>query len=210
MMKIRLIIVMSVVSVLLSSCVTPQTSVTGATANVYEQPTEDYYTVKRGDTLSSIARGYGISDFQIIARRNNLFSPYELGIGQELVIPLSNQPRYNPGIVTPQQQDRPVLGNRTPSYNYPSYSRPGCGVQVLSAKAFTHRCKLFSRCTGVNYVIKNYSSVARTVTIKYQNLEDVRVLRENIQIPADGFVEGNVYEVASTVGTQNLVISRCY
>jgi lipoprotein NlpD len=44
-----------------------------------------YYTVKAGDTLYSIARHYG-RDYRDIAAANGIGPPYELRIGQQLVV----------------------------------------------------------------------------------------------------------------------------
>ncbi|MCL6581709.1 MAG: polysaccharide deacetylase family protein [Firmicutes bacterium] len=55
------------------------------------------YTVVRGDTLSSIARRFGVS-VQDIIRANRLASPDELGVGMVLLIPASSaDPGCNPG-----------------------------------------------------------------------------------------------------------------
>jgi len=53
---------------------------------VYEQ-TEQSYTVKRGDTLSSIARKYGVS-VSAIAKRNNIKDINVIRTGSVLVIPV--------------------------------------------------------------------------------------------------------------------------
>jgi membrane-bound lytic murein transglycosylase D len=44
------------------------------------------YTVKRGDTLSSIAHKYGL-DLRSLAKSNGIRSPYTLSVGQRLVLP---------------------------------------------------------------------------------------------------------------------------
>lgn len=55
------------------------------------------YTVVRGDTLSSIARRFGVS-VQDIVRANRLASPDELAVGMVLLIPSSPaDPGANPG-----------------------------------------------------------------------------------------------------------------
>jgi LysM repeat protein len=58
---------------------------------VFNTPTtqvgqETTYTVQAGDSVYSVARAYGISPDELIAR-NNLQYPYYLDIGQELIIP---------------------------------------------------------------------------------------------------------------------------
>jgi LysM repeat protein len=44
------------------------------------------YTVRRGDTLSSIARAFGTT-YQLIAQANNLANPNVIAVGQVLIIP---------------------------------------------------------------------------------------------------------------------------
>lgn len=44
------------------------------------------YTVKSGDTLSSVAGQYGIT-FEQLAQYNNIPYPYNLSVGQTLTIP---------------------------------------------------------------------------------------------------------------------------
>lgn len=55
-----------------------------------------YYTVKRGDTLHSIARRNGV-DFQQLARINRLSSPYVLRVGQRLRLDVEHIVDVTPG-----------------------------------------------------------------------------------------------------------------
>jgi len=210
-MNTQLMILMFVVSVLLSSCVVaPPTPIGSPGGDVYPQSTSEYF-VEPGDTLYKIAQMYGISDFKTIAYWNNLSYPYDLMIGQRLVISPSNQPIQVPGLVTPQQ-NQPNLGARSmPRPIYPAPTRPGCGVQVVSVTTFPHPCPpSIHQCTGAHYVIKNTSVTTRTVTVEYRHLGQIDVLRSNIQIPANGLIDGKAYEVTNAVGTQNIIISHCY
>ena len=43
------------------------------------------YVVQRGDTVDSIAEGYGVS-VETIIRNNQIVYPYELALGQALFI----------------------------------------------------------------------------------------------------------------------------
>jgi LysM repeat protein len=69
---------------------------------VYNTPTsqagqETTYIVQAGDSVYSLARAYGVSPDDIIAR-NNLQYPYYLDVGQELIIPAAGT---SPGDGTP-------------------------------------------------------------------------------------------------------------
>ena len=46
---------------------------------------EEYYTVKKGDTLSKIGAKLGVK-WQDIAKLNNIKSPYTIYVGQKLKI----------------------------------------------------------------------------------------------------------------------------
>ena len=211
-MNTQLMILIFVVSVLFSSCVVPPQSQGPLRGEyVYGQATETEYFVEPGDTLYKIAQKYGISDFKTIAYWNNLSPPYELRIGQRLVISPDNQPIQVPDSATPQP-NQPNLGARSmPRPIYPAPTRPGCGVQVVSVTTFPHPCPpSIHQCTGAHYVIKNTSVTTRTVTVEYRHLGQIDVLRSNIQIPANGLIDGKAYEVTNTIGTQNIFISHCY
>ncbi len=54
-------------------------------AGQHNAEAQPYYTVKAGDTLYSIARHYG-RDYHEIAASNGIGPPYELRIGQQLVV----------------------------------------------------------------------------------------------------------------------------
>lgn len=59
----------------------------------------DYYTVRRGDTLSGIAWSYGLDGYAL-ARANGLYDLNEIYVGQKLCIPASKGtggPDKNPG-----------------------------------------------------------------------------------------------------------------
>ena len=54
-------------------------------------PSDGYYTVQRGDTLSSIARRYGTT-VQAIAQANQIYNPSLIHVGQVLLIPSGGTP----------------------------------------------------------------------------------------------------------------------
>ncbi len=56
------------------------------------------YTVKRGDTLFSIARRYGLSVNQL-AQANNIYNPSYIYVGQVLIIPGYSQPQPQPTVI---------------------------------------------------------------------------------------------------------------
>lgn len=60
-----------------------------------------YYTVQRGDTLFSVAKRYN-QDTQTLAAWNNLQSPYNLNVGQSLLVvrPSSGTLAYRPSVVS--------------------------------------------------------------------------------------------------------------
>lgn len=81
-------------------------------------PAARYHTVQRGDTLYSIGRRYGIS-FQQIAAWNNIAPPYNLNVGQRLVVSQSGdsmtpapapQPTIVEWIPPSQRQSAPPSG----------------------------------------------------------------------------------------------------
>jgi lipoprotein-anchoring transpeptidase ErfK/SrfK len=65
----------------------------GNTPSTHPQPTPSgqTYTVRRGDTLSSIARRYGVSTWAL-ARANGIRNPAFIYVGQVLRIPSSGSP----------------------------------------------------------------------------------------------------------------------
>ncbi|MFI5419986.1 MAG: LysM peptidoglycan-binding domain-containing protein [Nitrososphaerales archaeon] len=65
------------------------TQTTRTTQTIRTTITTNYtYTVKSGDTLSSVARLFGVTQ-QSIINANHLKSPYKLTVGEKLIIPLS-------------------------------------------------------------------------------------------------------------------------
>jgi membrane-bound lytic murein transglycosylase D len=71
--------------VVLASSTVPELGVREARAERRPAPSRGY-VVKRGDTLSSIARKHGL-DLRSLAKSNGIRSPYTLSVGQRLVLP---------------------------------------------------------------------------------------------------------------------------
>src|SRR5690606_26843700 len=60
----------------------------------------DAYAVRRGDTLSTIARRYGVSEAALL-RVNNLDNPHRIFPGQMLRFPTDNSPEVQVAAATP-------------------------------------------------------------------------------------------------------------
>ena len=60
-----------------------------------QKPTEGYYTVKKGDTLSKIGKLLGVN-WVDIANLNNMKSPYVVIPGQIIKVPCSSADLYYP------------------------------------------------------------------------------------------------------------------
>lgn len=68
---------------------------------------EPFYTVRRGDTLGSIARMYGVSVAQVM-ERNHLKSTV-ITVGQRLIIPLPGSPASTSATPTPTSIPTPIM-----------------------------------------------------------------------------------------------------
>lgn len=79
-----------------------------------------YYYVQRGDTLSGIARRFGVN-MQALAQANGIYNYSRIYVGQQLCIPGG----YNPEPYPPQ----PYPPHPYPPHPYPPDPRPGptCG-----------------------------------------------------------------------------------
>lgn len=79
-------------------------------------PAAQYHTVQRGETLYSIGRSYGLN-FREIAAWNNVNPPYNLSVGQRLLV----SPSAGGAITTPANQPpQPTIVNFDP--NTPLYA----------------------------------------------------------------------------------------
>lgn len=68
---------------------TTASATTTATTQSYETSVL-YYTVKQGDSLSSIAKRYNVSGGYLrLAQMNGISSPYIIKVGQELKVPMA-------------------------------------------------------------------------------------------------------------------------
>lgn len=75
------------------------------------EPTGTTYTVKKGDTLSAIAKKYGIT-VKAIADQNKIKNVNLINIGQVLVIPGADQPVINSNVKTVNIDDDSFLNVR--------------------------------------------------------------------------------------------------
>ncbi|MDN5342386.1 MAG: hypothetical protein PWP28_1261 [Oceanotoga sp.] len=64
--------------------------------SIFENTDEIVYKVKSGDTLSQIAKAFGLGSngVDLIAKANNLINAAYLKVGQELIIPIGNIEKY--------------------------------------------------------------------------------------------------------------------
>lgn len=111
------------VGMLVGACSTNNNSYAPVVNGIYQTNNSGYYTVKSGDTLYSIAWGFGL-DYRDLAASNNISPPYTLYVGQSLrvkAIPGWQMPNSyaataaNPAAsqATPVVQNTPV--NQTPA-----------------------------------------------------------------------------------------------
>jgi murein DD-endopeptidase MepM/ murein hydrolase activator NlpD len=196
-MKTQLMILMFVVSALLSSCVAHQPLYPLPGDEVEQpKPTKEYYVVKPGDTLYKIAQEFGI-DQKSLAKWNNIPPPYDkLRVGQKLVLsPPPNQSKV--GEIVTSQQNRGGIS--------------GCEKQVtvINPTPFYHPCPPPSthQCTGAYYFIVNASGTTKTVTIQYRQLGQIKVLNQNVQIPANDMIKSRAYEVPETFSKRDIFIT---
>lgn len=94
----------------------------------------DYYTVRRGDTLSEIALNKGVNEYAL-ARANGIYDLNDIYVGQSLCIPGNYTGNYNGGNDYPQSKPEPDYPkNDKPQYDGPKNDGPkndgpcnGCG-----------------------------------------------------------------------------------
>jgi len=75
-------------------------------------PGEGTYTVVRGDSLTRIARHFGV-DVRLLAARNALRMSRILKAGTSLVIPASRAPTYPPAVLAAAARDRAAMAALT-------------------------------------------------------------------------------------------------
>jgi len=108
--------------------------------------------VRRGETLSSIARWYGVSYWDI-ARANYIANPNRIYVGQRLVIPICGY-RYQP--------------TYTCGYTHPCYPCNGYRVQfgdTLSGVAWRHGVSLWALARANGIYNMNYIYAGQCLTI---------------------------------------------
>ncbi len=89
------------------------------------------YTVRRGDTLYSIGKRFGI-DHKLLARRNHISWPYTIYVGQQLSLSRTAlKPQYMP---IPKAKSTYVAKKAAPAPRVPSRSSPKKTVQKSTKK----------------------------------------------------------------------------
>lgn len=164
---------------------------------VDQSETNTVYIVQPGDTLSQIASQYNV-DYKKIAQFNQLLPPYTIYVGQQLYLP-----SYQENVLK-------LLDPTTSSNLAKTTKTTDCGVEVVQIKSFYYHCWLFDYCWGADYIVKNFSTQPRIVTIKYRWGSYYWTLHKNLRIaPGDVFAdtEGEIH------GGENrweIYISDCY
>jgi LysM repeat protein len=85
------------------------------------------YTVKAGDTLSSLGRKYGVT-WESLAKANGLMDPYTLSIGQRLTVPtevVTTPPVEPPPVPTPNPDKPNNVAIDPKSVTYKKYTAGG-------------------------------------------------------------------------------------
>lgn len=101
------------------------------------------YTVKAGDTLTAIARKYGVT-VQSIVDANGIDDPDQIDVGQGLIIPGTiGVTSTNPVTVTQPAGAQVIPGTGGPVFNLSDWLRPPKLYYTLAA--FALGAYLFSR-----------------------------------------------------------------
>lgn len=100
------------------------------------------HTVQKGDTLYSLGLKYGY-DYKEIAKANNISAPYNIAIGQRLVLPKRADVATNQsGVVITPVETKPVEAptqTTTPSKVIPVLSEPKVFREPYSVEAMTRK-----------------------------------------------------------------------
>ncbi|NHB57751.1 peptidoglycan DD-metalloendopeptidase family protein [Acinetobacter sp. 194] len=112
-------------SLLMSVAVVSAVAITGcASKPQINNPTRyanapDYYTVRSGDTLSSIATRYGLS-YQSIADMNDIAPPYRIYVNQSIRLKSGSRPQQRPATrpLTSSTVDKPIQRQTVPLPSY--------------------------------------------------------------------------------------------
>ena len=187
------------------------------------------YTVRRNDTLDAIANQNNIP-YQDLAKWNNISPPYNIFIGQTVILYPPQSDNVNnqtdakqilpfvltsarkPFTVTPSIM-RESVGARTPPSELP---QNGCEVNVVRIKTFRHNgwknsfCSFTSACVGASYIIKNNSAQARIIDIAYASNDEERILHRALKIEGQSLFSDKIYDVDQTRDSWNIVITDCF
>jgi LysM repeat protein len=76
----------------------PPAATASASPTAPPAPTQQVYVIKTGDTLSKVARKFGLTLDELLAANPQIKDPNKIGLGQEIVIPLpaSDEPTPEP------------------------------------------------------------------------------------------------------------------
>ena len=175
------------------------------------------YTVRRNDTLDAIANQNNIP-YQDLAKWNNISPPYNIFIGQTVILypPQDNVNNpiaaRQPSTSTHRIMKKPVSAGTSPS----ELPQNGCEVNVVRIKTFRHNgrknsfCSFTSACVGASYIIKNNSAQARIIDIAYASNDEERILHRSLKIEGQSLFSDKIYDVDQTRDSWNIVITDCF
>ncbi len=171
------------------------------------------YIVRPNDTLDTIASQYNIP-YQNLAKWNNISPPYEIHIGQTLVLYPSQVVPATKSSSAIKIQQSVAIPEALGALN-PELPQNGCKVSVARIKTFYHNgrenrfCGL-SACVGASYIIKNNSAQARIIDITYASDDEERVLHRALKIEGQSLFTDKVYDVDYTRDSWNIMITDCF
>jgi len=144
---------------------TPPVSRTAYSAPAPARGATGYVTVRRGQTLYSIARANGLT-VQQLAAANGIPYPYELKVGQRLRIPGVSNP-VSPAPTVPTRTAELVTPRAEPVRAEPDRRNFGAGRPVTHRVAPGETLFSLGRKYGVNpYRIASYNGLPRNVQLK--------------------------------------------
>lgn len=124
----------------------PSSHIPTATTTYPLEATPTYHVVKRGDTLSSIAKMYGIDRYQDLANWNNISSPYLINPGDRLQVsaPLNYTSATTHPVHTQSSIQKTVLTN-TATISQPIKSSGSDYHSVRSGENLYNIAKVYGR-----------------------------------------------------------------
>ncbi|NCB74063.1 MAG: LysM peptidoglycan-binding domain-containing protein [Clostridia bacterium] len=145
------------------------------------------YTVRRGDSIYTIARNFGISPRKLLAANPELLNPNQLRVGQEIIIPLA------------PQRGKPIFVN--------GYVFPSVNPEVLSGSLpYLTFLSIFSyqvRADGGLKAIDDARPIAQARAAGVAPLMVITNLEEG-----SGFDSDLAHEILNSVEAQNKLIEN--